>query len=858
MDGINVLKFPAQNVSDSKKKTKEWQKANLDAGEKMLAQDNSSLRTSFYNKQVNYNLRRNILNEADISATVNPHHLEISKFPAKMQHIGLGNSKINLLIGEEKRRTDRYDYKAFISSSDEEGISAKERAMKEFMLSELEAKMSAGVPEDQMEQVLAEIQKKSKYEFQDVREIVANKILYYEYLNNEMKHKFLTCFEDLLIVGEEIMCIEEAGNKLNVRRVDPRRFFTIQSPESYRVEESDAIMEFTYMSPGQIVDTYYDKLPDDAIEKMQDGSMGDTKNFGNVRQMLNRDLSIEERYGNSEEGDITLLNTTAAYQMGSAQDRVGNIRVMRMCWKSLRRLGKLPWYDEYGQEQFELIDESFKPFLSKEEAARVSWFTVNEWWEGVRIGEDIDINVRPIPYQGRSHANLSESYPPYVGLYASAGGNNRAFSLMDTVKPLDYLYDIYSYRRELAMAAYHGPILAFNASMIPSEWDPKEWMYYVTTMKMMPLDPTNEVLKGPSQGKSAGAYNTITAQAINLEMGNFIQQHTLMMQQIKEDMDIISGINNYRQGQIKSDSSVGTSEMAYSASNSMTEKLFHLHAMFKKRVMTKILEVAKYVWKKNPKNAQYVLDDLGTEMITLYDEFFESEYDIHVANSSADEELMQALKQLAHAAMQNGQATFKQIIEIYKTDSIASVARKLEAAEQEAQQRAQQAQEAQNEHEAQLKQAEIQEKAADRQFKYDEMQNDNVNQQLDRETKIQIETIKALGFAQDTDVNQNAVPDVMEQAKLSLETQKLSFEQAAKREELVMKGEAEKLKSATEDKKLKLKEKELEAKKEIEKLKIKQTEVQNKSQERINNKNAEIKLKEIEAKKAIARKSAAK
>ena len=228
MDGVNILRFPPQNVSDEKKQTKEWQQQNLDAADKVLMYDNNVLRQSFYNKQVNYNLRRNILNERDIQASINPHHLEISKFPAKMQHIGLGNSKLDLLIGEEKRRTDRYDYKAFISSDDEEGISAKENGLKDFMLQNLHAKMSQGVSEEQMEQVMVEIQKKAKYEYQDVREIVANKILYYEYLRQELKHKFLICFEDLLIAGEEILCIEELGNDLMVRRVDPRRFFTIQ------------------------------------------------------------------------------------------------------------------------------------------------------------------------------------------------------------------------------------------------------------------------------------------------------------------------------------------------------------------------------------------------------------------------------------------------------------------------------------------------------------------------------------------------------------------------------------------------------------------------------------------------------
>jgi hypothetical protein len=322
-------------------------------------------------------------------------------------------------------------------------------------------------------------------------------------------------------------------------------------------------------------------------------------------------------------------------------------------------------------------------------------------------------------------------------------------------------------------------------------------------------------------------------------MGNFIQQHTLMMEQIKRDMDLISGVNDARQGQIKADSAVGTTEMAYTASNSMTEKIFHLHASFKRRVMERILEVAKYVWKNNPKRSQVVLNDLAIEMIETYDEFFESDYDIHVGNSSSDEELMQALKQLAHAAMQNGQASFKQIIEIYRTDSIAAVARKLEEAEDEAIRRAQEAEQAKAEANERLQQMVMEDKQADRDLELYKIENENMNKQLDREAKIQVEVIKAMGYAQDTDVNQNLIPDVIEQGKLALAQQEAATEQYMREQERKDKNESDKRKAQTEDKKLKLKEQEIKMKKEIEESRLKESREQNKNQEKL----AAIKLK---------------
>lgn len=646
------------------------------------------------------------------------------------------------------------------------------------------------------------------------------------------------------------MCIEELGNELVARRCDPRRIFTIQSPDSNKIEQADVIVEFTYMSPGEVIDAFYDEFSVEDVRKVDEGQYSQTMNYGGARQMLNRDLTIDERYGLIQ-GELYLTNNNSAYFYGSPYDRTGNIRVMRVCWKSRRKMGKLKYYDEYGQEQYELVDESVKDLLGPNDS--VEWFYINEWWEGTKIGTDTYKRVRPIPYQGRSMNNLSVSTPPYVGVFMNSGGNNRAFSLMDKLKPLDYLYDIYSYRRELAMAAYHGPILAFNASMIPSEWDAKDWMYYVTTMKLMPLDPTNEIFKGPAQGKSAGAFNTLTAQAINLEMGNFIQQHTLMMEGIKRDMDIISGVNDYRQGEIKADSAVGTAEMAYTASNSMTEKIFHIHSSFKRRVMVKLLEVGKYVWKKNPQRCQFILDDMGTEIINSLDDFFESEYDIHVANSSSDEELMQALKGLSHAAMQNGQASFKNIIDIYRTDSIAAVARKLEDAEEQAMQRAQEAQQREFEAAQQLKQMEAADKQEERELRLVEMENENMNKQLDREAKIQIEIIKALGYAQETDIDGDMIPDVIEQGKLALEQTKLAQDRSFKERELNQRQKEAQKKTEIEEKNLKLKEKELVLKKELQASQERQMKLQNANQEKLAKMKLESDKLKIAAQRAQAR-----
>jgi hypothetical protein len=228
--------------------------------------------------------------------------------------------------------------------------------------------------------------------------------------------------------------------------------------------------------------------------------------------------------------------------------------------------------------------------------------------------------------------------------------------------------------------------------------------------------------------------------------------------------------------------------------------------------MQRLMEVAKYVWKKNPHKVQAVLDDMGAEVVSYYDEFAESEYDIHIDDGPNTQELMQALNQLAHAGMQTGQIKFRDLIEIYKKDSISALARYLEEAQDKITQEQQQMQQMQQEHEKQLAEQQAQLQQAAMQLEYEKLNREDVNRQLDRENKIQLETIRAMSYAQDQDINQNEIPDILEQSKLALEQQKAAYQQIQKEKELQVKSEIERQKNE-------MKRQEIESKKQIEKMK---------------------------------------
>ena len=120
------INFPRQKLSDKKKDDK-WYQKNIDFAENILISD-QDLRNSFKNKKTNYNLRANIINVNDFTKFINADNLDLDSLPATFQHVGIENSKVNLLIGEYSKR--RKEYRAFLSSNDQEGISRKEDTLK--------------------------------------------------------------------------------------------------------------------------------------------------------------------------------------------------------------------------------------------------------------------------------------------------------------------------------------------------------------------------------------------------------------------------------------------------------------------------------------------------------------------------------------------------------------------------------------------------------------------------------------------------------------------------------------------------------------------------------------------------------
>lgn len=206
-----------------------------------------------------------------------------------------------------------------------------------------------------------------------------------------------------MAVGEEIYQCDIVGGEPYIEKLDPQKVRILRSGYSNRIEDADIIIIEDYWSPGKIIDTYWDQLSKkdlEYIEKMPD-QMGNT-----VDSMDNEDPrqgffygSIWgdqiEKNGGFKYDPLTLFDDKVINSM-LPYDMQGNIRVLKVYWKSRRKIKKVKSYDpETGEEQFTFYPETYVTREDQGEEEQSFW--INEAWEGIKIGSDIYVNMRPRP-----------------------------------------------------------------------------------------------------------------------------------------------------------------------------------------------------------------------------------------------------------------------------------------------------------------------------------------------------------------------------------------------------------------------------------------------------------------------------
>lgn len=757
-------------------------------------------RTTWGRKQVNYDLVNSIFDEKDFNYVMDPYGQGSSKVgeqPAKMRDINLIVNKINLLKGEEMNRP--FNFRVIATNG--EVLSAKDKrkqeilkmVAKQMVAKELNQSLEPTIDPKTGEEIpksFEEVDKYISFSYTDIREKWGNSILEYLKHKEYLELKFNEGWEHGLIAAEEIYYIGIVNGEPKLRVCNPLNCEFDRNPDNPWIEDGDWFKEDRWMTTGQILDEYGEFLSETQVKKLDEGDM----RRGMQNQMLPGFAYSENDIRQHESGGFS----SRSNQNGS------HYLVTHVVWKSMKKIGFVTYPDEFNEDQTGIVDETFKltPEM-KEVGYSIEWRWIPEVWHGTKIGDEMIVCVEPMPNQSRSMDTPSEVKLPYVGRVYNAT-NSVQTSLVDLIKPHQYLYNVIWFRLEAEIAKAKGKKFVMDIAQIPKSEgiDMDKWMYFFDNVGVAFINSFEEG-KEKFQGQTS-AFNQF--QGIDLTLSQSVGQYIQILTKIEQLIDKIIGITPQREGAVHQSETAHGVERSVTQSSHITEPWFYIHNEIKKRVLSHLLETAKFAY-PDSKKIHYILDDVERIHMEIdMEKFSDSDYGVFVSNSTQDFMVLQKLQSLVQQGIASGAATFSDAIAMFKTNSVAELSNLIKQSDQQRREIEQRQQEIQ----ANMQREAI---AAEEAKENKKMAHESKENQLDREAKLREAALKITGF--DTDTEDNGRLDAIEEAKIQIDQMKESNQNARetsklahdsnekakdrqlKREELVSKEKIEALKAKT-------------------------------------------------------------
>ena len=778
-DNLYNATFPQQKLP-LKKKTEQWQHdcVNYIIGEGNVVSGGMT-KTRFGEIQTYYNLYNSIFDEKDFKRITNPFKVE-DGFPATPQDFNIIRPKVDLLIGEETKRPMNFRVVRTSQEAASELMDKEKEMLMQYVMAAITSRMS---PEEaqQFQQQLqnGEIMPPeaiAKYMTKDYKDVIENTAYHtLTYLREKLNldNEFIKGWKDALIAGAEIYYVGVQNDEPYMERVNPMYFSYDHAPDLEFIEDGSWCCRRMRLPVAEIYDRYYDKLTEKDLNKLNEMLTGRPSNDIGEKDPVDNFNSIQMHIY-----DNPLMDQKTRYA----------INVWHCCWKSFKKIYYVTYFDEAGQAQVEIADESYKK-TGQEISVEPDWIV--EVWEGYRAGTDLYFGIQPIEYQHISIDNPNSQKLPYCGcIYSNT--NSRPRSLVSVLKPLQYMYIVLWYRLELAIARDKGKVINMDITQIPKSMNitPDRWMHYLSSVGVNFINPYEEGWNVPGrEGGKPATFNQITS--LDLTMSNVIAEYIQLMDKIEQLAGTISGITEQREGAISSNELVGNVERSVVQSSHITEPLFWAHNQCKRHALNMLLNTAQGAWRQTGKQKlSYIFDNGERAYLDIQDKFYYEDMDVFVSDTSKDMENIQKLQQLIQPAMQNG-ASLLEAAEVLTNDNFNIIKQKLKEMQERQEQAMQQQQQAEQEQAVQLQQMQNEQREQELMLEEAKMELERYKIDADNQTKIAVAEISAYRGTEEKDANNNGIPDPMEIAKDATAQRKIASDEYTKRYEARQKKEIE-------------------------------------------------------------------
>jgi len=815
--------FPDQFKTEKEKQDESWIKNTMDYFANKAYSEYIKNRDTFVK---NYDLIKGILRPEDFYQEP-----EVRSFtdmltadlalPAYVKHYSIITTPINELVGEISKRPDAFRVKAFDDDSKAEELEFKTGILQEFVMNQakqkiLEKAAIAGeeIEEEQLQQMTMQEVQDELDSYTSIAEKWANHVLTCQKADFVLKEKSEDAFRDMLISAREYYHIYEDNSKVgyNIEVANPKNTWFLSTPDRKYISDPTGRAQGAYaagtvqvMELSEIIEAIPDITKeeiDHLRSSLQDYGLINVResNLGNPDAIPGTDSVQYDTYDPAVLQTRMIIESEMKENNDGLKDFLGltnNVSsfgykyvVVRCYWISKKKIGKLIYTDEMGNEQSMLVDENYKKGTIPTEQS-LEWGWINQWYQGIKIGPDI-YHIKPFKLL---------NYCPIIGVVHEVK-NTEAKSLVDLMKPFQVLYNVCMNQLYKLLEKEVGKVYltSIRHIPIPKDGDAQDaldiWEMEARNRGVMFIDDSPENLKSPS------SFNQF--RDIDLTRTQEIQSRYNLAIQLKNECWELIGMSRQRMGSVSASETATGTNTAITQSYSQTEPLFVAHEYVLGQLYQAIIDASLYVESAKPQSTiSYITSEGESAFVQVNGTDLKfRDLKVFLTNRPEDKQMFNEIRGLSQAVLQNG-GSLHDIIELYSTNSIRDmkkVFKTLKERQEQLEDQKMQQQQQQLEQQQQIAQAQIQQA---QQMQAEKIAHDDYQNELDRINKIEIAMIAAESKAGPlTDVDTSGTADVLEIDKLASEQSKASKDYQTKMADIANKTRADAQKMQIEREKI--------------------------------------------------------
>jgi hypothetical protein len=816
--------FPDQFKTEKEKMDESWIKNTMDYFANKSYAEYVKNRDTFVK---NYDLVKGILRMEDFYQSA-PQVKSFTdmltadlELPAYVKMYSIITTPLNELVGEISKRPDAFRVKAFDDDSKAEELEFKTGILQEFVINQARQQIlekvnlqGGEIDEEQLEQMTMQEVQDELDSYTSVAEKWANHILTCQKADFTLKEKSEDAFRDMLISAREFYHIYEDNSKLgyNIEVANPKNTWFLSTPDRKYVSDPTGRAQGAYaagtvqvMELSEIIESIPDltkdeidhlrsSLQDYGLINVRESNLGNP-NAGNGIDSIQYDtfdplvlqtrMMIESEMKQNDDGLQDFLGLTSNVSSFGYK-----YVVVRAYWISKKKIGKLIYLDEMGNEQSMLVDENYKSNTMPTQIS-LEWGWINQWYQGIKIGPDI-YHIKPFKLL---------NYCPIIGLVHEIK-NTEAKSLVDLMKPFQVLYNVCMNQLYKLLEKEVGKVqlMSIRHIPIPKDGDAQDaldiWEMEARNRGVVFIDDSPENLKSPS------SFNQF--RDIDMTRTQEIQSRYTLAQQLKNECWELVGMSKQRLGSISASETATGTNTAITQSYSQTEPLFVAHEYLLGQLYQAIIDASLYVESAKPQSTiSYITNEGESAFVQVNGTDLKfRDLKVFLTNRPEDQKMFQEIRGLSQAVLQNG-GSLHDIIELYTTNSVRDmkkVFKTLKERQEQLEDQKMQQQQQQMEQQQQIAEAQMQQVVQSQQEK---IANDNYQAELDRLNKVQVAMIAAESKAGPlTDADTSGTADVLEMSKLTTEQNKASRDYEAKMKEIQSKNSIAAQKLAVDNRKI--------------------------------------------------------